>query len=131
MVLIHRYFEEDAEEITFLNINIPTFRTFPLLDMPMLEILAALPRPDYFRNRADKVSIGSETVYASEKYYALGGRGRGDGASVMDTIAHAYGSQTVGILVGPKRVYVHALANAPTHHVVQPATSGPNDEKYC
>ncbi|KAF9366964.1 Histidine biosynthesis bifunctional protein hisB, partial [Podila verticillata] len=59
---------------------------------------------EYFRNGADKVSIGSDAVYAAEKYYALGGRG--DGTSAIETIAHAYGSQAVVISVDPKRVYV-------------------------
>ncbi|KAG0342848.1 hypothetical protein BG000_000611, partial [Podila horticola] len=29
------------------------------------------------------------------------------------------------------RVYVHSPADAPTHHVIEPATPGPNGEKYC
>ncbi|KAF8929104.1 Histidine biosynthesis bifunctional protein hisB [Haplosporangium bisporale] len=91
---------------------------------PALEVAG-----EYFRNGADKVSIGSDAVYAAEKYYALGGRG--DGTSAIETIAHAYGSQAVVISVDPKRVYVHSPADAPTHHVIQPATPGPNGEKYC
>lgn len=154
--LARRYFEEGADEITFLNIT--SFRNCPLLDMPMLEVLRRTSEtvfvpltigggikdvvdPDgkfhpalevageYFRNGADKVSIGSDAVYAAEKYYALGGRG--DGTSAIETIAHAYGSQAVVISVDPKRVYVHSPADAPTHHVIEPATPGPNGEKYC
>ncbi|KAG0016666.1 Histidine biosynthesis bifunctional protein hisB [Podila clonocystis] len=154
--LARRYFEEGADEITFLNIT--SFRNCPLLDMPMLEVLRRTSEtvfvpltigggikdvvdPDgklhpalevageYFRNGADKVSIGSDAVYAAEKYYALGGRG--DGTSAIETIAHAYGSQAVVISVDPKRVYVHSPTDAPTHHVIQPATPGPNGEKYC
>ena len=35
--LARRYFEEGADEITFLNIT--AFRDFPLSDQPMLEVL--------------------------------------------------------------------------------------------
>jgi imidazole glycerol-phosphate synthase len=35
--LARRYFEEGADEVTFLNIT--GFRDFPLGDMPMLEVL--------------------------------------------------------------------------------------------
>ncbi|KAF9181473.1 Histidine biosynthesis bifunctional protein hisB [Haplosporangium sp. Z 767] len=154
--LARRYFEEGADEITFLNIT--SFRNCPLLDMPMLEVLRRTSEtvfvpltigggikdvvdPDgklhpalevageYFRNGADKVSIGSDAVYAAEKYYALGGRG--DGTSAIETIAHAYGSQAVVISVDPKKVYVNSPADAPTHHVIEPLQPGPNGEKYC
>ncbi|KAF9362224.1 Histidine biosynthesis bifunctional protein hisB [Mortierella sp. NVP85] len=154
--LARRYFEEGADEITFLNIT--SFRNCPLLDMPMLEVLKRASEtvfvpltigggikdvvdPDgklhpalevageYFRSGADKVSIGSDAVYAAEKYYALGGRG--DGTSAIETIAHAYGSQAVVISVDPKKVYVHSPADAPTHHVIEPLQPGPNGEKYC
>ncbi|KAF9169948.1 Histidine biosynthesis bifunctional protein hisB [Mortierella sp. AD011] len=154
--LARRYFEEGADEITFLNIT--SFRNCPLLDMPMLEVLRRTSEtvfvpltigggikdvvdPDgqlhpalevageYFRNGADKVSIGSDAVYAAEKYYALGGKG--DGTSAIETIAHAYGSQAVVISVDPKKVYVNSPEDAPTHHVIQPSQLGPNGEKYC
>ncbi|KAG0212068.1 Histidine biosynthesis bifunctional protein hisB, partial [Mortierella sp. GBA43] len=91
--LARRYFEEGADEITFLNIT--SFRNCPLLDMPMLEVLKRTSEtvfvpltigggikdvvdPDgklhpalevageYFRSGADKVSIGSDAVYAAE-----------------------------------------------------------------
>ncbi|KAF9929854.1 Histidine biosynthesis bifunctional protein hisB, partial [Modicella reniformis] len=91
--LARRYFEEGADEITFLNIT--SFRNCPLMDMPMLEVLRRTSEsvfvpltigggikdvvdPDgkvhtalqvageYFRNGADKVSIGSDAVYAAE-----------------------------------------------------------------
>ncbi|KAF9208399.1 Histidine biosynthesis bifunctional protein hisB [Haplosporangium sp. Z 27] len=154
--LARRYFEEGADEITFLNIT--SFRNCPLLDMPMLEVLRRTSEtvfvpltigggikdvvdPDgqlhpalevageYFRNGADKVSIGSDAVYAAEKYYALGGMG--DGTSAIETIAHAYGSQAVVISVDPKKVYVNSPEDAPTHHVIEPSQLGPNGEKYC
>ena len=37
--LAERYFEEGADEITFLNIT--GFRDFPLGDLPMLDVLKA------------------------------------------------------------------------------------------
>ncbi len=40
--LAHRYYEEGADEITFLNIT--GFRDFPLEDMPMLEVLKQTSR---------------------------------------------------------------------------------------
>ena len=153
--LARRYFEEGADEITFLNIT--SFRNCPLLDMPMLEVLRRASEtvfvpltigggikdvvdPDgklhpalevageYFRNGADKVSIGSDAVYAAEKFYAMGGQG--DGTSAIETIAHAYGSQAVVISVDPKKVYVNSPSDT-THHVVEPAQLGPNGERYC
>ncbi|KAF9579673.1 Histidine biosynthesis bifunctional protein hisB [Lunasporangiospora selenospora] len=154
--LARRYFEEGADEVTFLNIT--SFRNCPLQDTPMLEVLKRTSEtvfvpltigggikdvvdPDgklhsalevageYFRSGADKVSIGSDAVYAAEKYYALGGKG--DGTSAIETIAHAYGSQAVVISVDPKKVYVRSPEDAPTHHVIEPQQPGPNGEKYC
>ncbi|KAF9917140.1 Histidine biosynthesis bifunctional protein hisB [Lobosporangium transversale] len=154
--LARRYFEEGADEITFLNIT--SFRNCPLMDTPMLEVLRRASEtvfvpltigggikdvvdPDgklhpalevageYFRSGADKVSIGSDAVYAAEKFYALGGRG--DGTSAIETIAHAYGSQAVVISVDPKKIYVNSPSDAPTHHVIEAQQPGPNGEKYC
>ncbi|KAG0008292.1 Histidine biosynthesis bifunctional protein hisB [Entomortierella chlamydospora] len=144
--LARRYFEEGADEITFLNIT--SFRNCPLLDMPMLEVLRRTSEtvfvpltigggikdvvdPDgqlhpalevageYFRNGADKVSIGSDAVYAAEKYYALGGKG--DGTSAIETIAHAYGSQAVVISDVKDAVSIPVIASSgagsPQHFV--------------
>ncbi|KAG2120816.1 uncharacterized protein F5147DRAFT_663386 [Suillus discolor] len=58
----------------------------------------------YFRVGADKVSIGSEAVYAVEKVRAAGGIL--DGSSAIETIAKVYGSQAVVVSIDPKRVYV-------------------------
>ncbi|KAG0256418.1 Histidine biosynthesis bifunctional protein hisB [Actinomortierella ambigua] len=153
--LARRYFEEGADEVTFLNIT--SFRNCPLQDTPMLEVLRQTSEtvfvpltigggikdvvdPDgtvhpalevageYFRSGADKVSIGSDAVYAAEKFYALGGKG--DGTSAIETIAHAYGSQAVVISVDPKRVYV-ASPSETAHHVIEAQEPGPNGEKYC
>ncbi|SJM82983.1 probable Imidazole glycerol phosphate synthase hisHF [Zygosaccharomyces bailii] len=129
--LAQKYYEQGADEVTFLNIT--SFRDCPLKDTPMLEVLrlaaktvfvpltvgggikdvvdvdgTKIPALDvaslYFRSGADKVSIGTDAVYAAEKYYSMGGHG--DGTSPIETISKAYGAQAVVISVDPKRVYV-------------------------
>lgn len=129
--LAQKYYEQGADEVTFLNIT--SFRDCPLKDTPMLEVLrlaaktvfvpltvgggikdivdvdgTKIPALEvaslYFRSGADKVSVGTDAVYAAEKYYELGGRG--DGTSPIETISKAYGAQAVVISVDPKRVYV-------------------------
>ncbi|KAF7721271.1 Histidine biosynthesis bifunctional protein hisB [Apophysomyces ossiformis] len=151
--LARRYFEEGADEITFLNIT--SFRNCPLADLPMLEVLKRASEtvfvpltigggirdvvdPDgtvysayevagkYFKSGADKVSIGSDAVYAAEKYLAEGK----DGSSAIEKIAQAYGAQAVVISVDPRRVYVKEPSDT-THHVVKASQPGPNGEEYC
>ncbi|CCF59394.1 hypothetical protein KAFR_0G03620 [Kazachstania africana CBS 2517] len=129
--LAQKYFQQGADEITFLNIT--SFRDCPLRDAPMLEVLklaaktifvpltvgggikdivdvdgSVIPAMEvaglYFRAGADKVSIGTDAVYAAEKFYQLGGRG--DGSSPIETISAAYGAQAVVISVDPRRIYV-------------------------
>ncbi|CAL9728306.1 imidazole glycerol phosphate synthase hisHF [Monosporozyma unispora] len=130
--LAQRYYEQGADEVTFLNIT--SFRDCPLKDTPMLEVLrlaaktvfvpltvgggikdiidvdgTKVPALEvaslYFRSGADKVSIGTDAVYAAENYYANGNKG--DGSSPIETISKAYGAQAVVISVDPKRVYVN------------------------
>ncbi|SCU81167.1 LAFA_0C03092g1_1 [Lachancea sp. 'fantastica'] len=125
------YYEQGADEVTFLNIT--SFRDCPLRDTPMLDVLRMAAKTVfvpltvgggikditdvdgkvipalqvaalYFQSGADKVSIGTDAVYAAEKYYALGGHG--DGTSPIETISKPYGAQAVVISVDPKRVYV-------------------------
>ncbi|ORZ14138.1 hypothetical protein BCR42DRAFT_418119 [Absidia repens] len=81
---------------------------------------------EYFRSGADKVSIGSDAVYAAEKYLAEGK----DGKSAIETIAKAYGAQAVVISVDPRRVYVNDPSET-THHVVKASQLGPKGEQYC
>jgi glutamine amidotransferase/cyclase len=83
---------------------------------------------EYFRSGADKVSIGSDAVYAAEKFYA--NDCVPDGTSAIETIAHCYGSQAVLISVDPKRVYVKDPSET-NHHVIETPYPGPNGEKYC
>ena len=99
VTLAQRYFEEGADEIVFLNIT--SFRQGVLDDAPMLKVLekasenifvpltvgggirdytdaagrtwsALEVAARYFRAGADKVSIGSDAVYAAEKFRESG-----------------------------------------------------------
>ena len=152
--LARRYYENGADEITFLNIT--GFRDFPLKDMPMIEVLkqtsknvfvpltigggirdfkdkngrfySALEVADaYFRSGADKISIGSDAVLIVEQYLQSG---KATGKSAIEEISRVYGSQAVVISIDPQRVYVNAPNDVP-HHVIQTATPGPNGEQYC
>lgn len=153
--LAGRYFEEGADEVTFLNIT--GFRDFPLGDLPMLEVLrqasegvfvpltvgggireftdgtgkhysALQVAAEYFRSGADKVSIGSDAVLAVEEYLARGGAK--DGSTAIEQISRVYGAQAVVISIDPKRVYVASPED--THHfTVKTSKPGPNGEQYC
>jgi len=154
--LAKRYYEEGADEITFLNIT--SFRDCPLRDLPMIEVLKRasesifvpltigggirdLTDPDgvfhpalevageYFRSGADKVSIGSDAVYATEQFIARGNKPSGDTA--IEQISKVYGAQAVVISVDPRRVYVKSPEDAPNHHVLPTKYPGPNGENYC
>lgn len=83
---------------------------------------------EYFRSGADKVSIGSDAVYAAENYISSGGIKTGN--SSIETIAAAYGRQAVVISVDPKRVYVRA-PDAVKHHVIKTKYPSPIGEEYC
>jgi imidazole glycerol-phosphate synthase len=153
--LAQRYYEEGADEITFLNIT--SFRNYPLVDLPMLEILRRtaervfvpltigggirdLVDPDgtrhsaldvttmYFQSGADKVSIGSDAVLAVEEYLARGKKL--DGTTSIETIAAAYGNQAVVVSVDPRRVYVNSPSDT-THHAIKVSRPGPNGEQYA
>jgi glutamine amidotransferase/cyclase len=152
--LARRYYDEGADEITFLNIT--AFRDFPLEDQPMLEVLRRTSaevfvpltigggiRPytdadgrhysaldvasEYFGSGADKISIGSDAVHTVEQILAQGGR---TGDSAIEEIAHRYGSQAVVISIDPRRVYVSSPDDT-GHHTVETAIPGPNGERYC
>jgi glutamine amidotransferase/cyclase len=150
-----KYYEQGADEVTFLNIT--SFRNCPVADTPMLEILrrtsetvfvpltigggirdtvdtdgTAISALDiatmYFKSGADKVSIGSDAVTAAEAYYASGKQLTGKTA--IESISSAYGNQAVVISVDPKRAYVSSPSATP-HHTIKTCTPGPNGEEYC
>jgi glutamine amidotransferase/cyclase len=152
--LAKRYYDEGADEITFLNIT--GFRDFPLQDQPMLEVLqqtsenvfvpltigggireftdgegkfySALDVASaYFRAGADKISIGSDAVAAVEQYLATGKR---TGQSSIERISQVYGAQAVVISVDPRRVYVASPDDIP-HATIATSYPGPNGEQYC
>jgi glutamine amidotransferase/cyclase len=152
--LARRYYEEGADEITFLNIT--GFRDFPLEDMPMIEVLkqtsrhvfvpltigggirdytdkdgrrySALEVADaYFRSGADKISIGSDAVTVVERYLS---EGRASGESAIEEISRVYGRQAVVISIDPRRVYVESPDQTP-HQAFATRFPGPRGENYC
>jgi len=152
--LAGRYYEEGADEITFLNIT--GFRDFPLKDMPMLEVLERTSQnvfvpltigggirdytdvdgrhysslqvaSEYFRSGADKISIGSDAVLIVEEVLK---NGCSTGMSSIEQISRVYGNQAVVISVDPRRVYV-ATPDAVPHQTIRTAFPGPNGERYC
>lgn len=177
--LAKRYYAEGADEICFLNIT--SFRSCPLHDQPMLAVVAQSAEtvfvpltigggirdtmdPDgtsrsaldvasaYFAAGADKVSIGSDAVYAVEDLLQRKtNKSQINGASLsvsgISAIAEGYGSQAVVVSVDPKRVYVDSPEDCPEAHRLclvdlssssLPGSSqsiqadlGPKGEKYC
>ncbi|MGV1099911.1 imidazole glycerol phosphate synthase subunit HisF [Thiovibrio sp. JS02] len=152
--LARRYYEEGADEVTFLNIT--AFRAFPLKDQPMREVLERTSEQvfvpltigggireftdsegrhysaldvasEYFRSGADKISIGSDAVEIVEEYRKTG---RKTGQSSIEQISRVYGNQAVVISVDPRRVYVKSPADTP-RHTIKTAFPGPNGEEYC
>jgi glutamine amidotransferase/cyclase len=152
--LARRYYDDGADEITFLNIT--GFRDFPLKDMPMLEVLRQTSRnvfvpltigggirhytdaegthysalqvaAEYFRSGADKISIGSDAVYIAEAFTRTG---EANGESAIEQISAVYGNQAVVISIDPRRVYVMSPEDV-THHVIPTAIPGPKGEQYC
>ena len=152
--LAKRYYEEGADEITFLNIT--SFRNSPLTDQPMLDVLKRTSETvfvpltigggirdfidcngkfvsalevagEYFRSGADKISIGSDAVYATEEYL----RCKKVTSNAITEISRVYGRQAVVISVDPKRIYVASESEADGHHVIRTSRVGPNGENLC
>ncbi|THB80498.1 MAG: imidazole glycerol phosphate synthase subunit HisF [Desulfobacteraceae bacterium] len=155
VALAKRYYEDGADEITFLNIT--GFRDFPLEDLPMIQVLKETSKQvfvpltigggirdytdssgkyysaldvaaQYFRSGADKVSIGSDAVYIAMDYLKTGKK---TGTSAIETISRVYGNQAVVISIDPKRVYVNHPDDAPDHRVIETRLPGPGGETYC
>lgn len=149
------YYQDGADEVAFLNIT--SFRSCPLTDMPMLQVLentstnvfvpltigggirsftdengkkwnAIDVAGSYFRSGADKVSIGSDAVLEAERYYE--NDCKLDGLSSIEQISHRYGAQAVVISLDPRRVYVKDENDTP-HHTIKTKTPGPNGEQFC
>ncbi|BGP23410.1 glutamine amidotransferase / cyclase [Rhodotorula toruloides] len=170
--LARRYYAEGADEVAFLNIT--SFRSCPLHDQPMLDVVRQSAEtvfvpltigggirdsvdPDgttrsalevagtYFRCGADKVSIGSDAVFAVEELLAADGKKTGK--TSIETISYAYGAQAVVVSFDPKRVYANSIDEIPEAHrpcavdLAGPLASapdkelklelGPNGERYC
>ncbi len=152
--LAGRYYEQGADEITFLNIT--GFRDFPLEDMPMLEVLRRTSKnvfvpltigggirdytdqngrhytalevaTEYFRSGADKVSIGSDAVRIAE---AVIKTGKQSGGSSIEQISAVYGNQAVVVSIDPRRIYV-ASPDQVSHPVIETTIPGPNGERFC
>jgi imidazole glycerol-phosphate synthase len=152
--LAEKYYQDGADEITFLNIT--GFRDFPLEDMPMLEVLKQTSlnvfvpltigggirdytdkngkyysslnvASEYFRSGADKISIGSDAVLIVEEYLKSG---KGTGQSSIERISRVYGNQAVVISIDPKRVYVKS-PHGIRHHVIETEFPGSEGEIYC
>jgi glutamine amidotransferase/cyclase len=153
--MARKYYEQGADEVTFLNIT--SFRNCPLADLPMLEILrqtsetvfvpltigggirdtvdsdgqkfsALSVATMYFKSGADKVSIGSDAVTAAEEYYANDQKLTGNTA--IETISAAYGKQAVVVSVDPRRVYVKS-PDLTSHTTMATQFPGPACEGYC
>jgi len=152
--LAKRYYQEGADEVTFLNIT--GFRDFPMKDQPMLEVLEKTSEnvfvpltigggireftdsegisytsldvaSAYFRAGADKISIGSDAVYTVEDFLQTGKK---TGTSSIEQISVVYGAQAVVISVDPRRVYVDAPEDT-EHNTIKTTSPGPDGQLYC
>jgi glutamine amidotransferase/cyclase len=152
--LAKTYYEQGADEITFLNIT--GFRDFPLEDIPMMDVLKQTSKnvfvpltigggirdytdkkgkkysalevaTEYFRSGADKISIGSDAVLIAEAYLRTGKK---TGNSSIEQISRVYGAQAVVVSIDPRRVYVSSPDKV-NHPVVKTEQKGPMGEEYC
>ena len=154
--LARGYYEQGADEITFLNIT--QFRAEPLADLPLLAVLRRTSESvfvplcvgggirdyvdsegrvwsslkvaeEYFRSGADKVSIGSDAVLAAEEWWKAGKKG--SGLSCIEQISRVYGAQAVVVSVDPRRVYVASPSDTP-HATIHTSTPSPtSSDAYC
>ncbi|KAL3692092.1 hypothetical protein R1sor_005743 [Riccia sorocarpa] len=152
--LAGQYFRDGADEVTFLNIT--GFRDFPLGDMPMLEVLRRASKEvfvpltvgggirdftdsegryysslevasEYFRSGADKISIGSDAVYAAEEYLKTKEK---TGKTSLEQISYVYGNQAVVVSIDPRRVYVKDPKDVP-YKTVKCSKPGPDGQEYA
>ncbi|XP_038686350.1 imidazole glycerol phosphate synthase hisHF, chloroplastic isoform X2 [Tripterygium wilfordii] len=152
--LAGQYYKDGADEVSFLNIT--GFRDFPLGDLPMLQVLRYTSEnvfvpltvgggirdftdangrhysslevaSEYFRSGADKISIGSDAVYAAEEYLKTGVK---TGKSSLEQISRVYGNQAVVVSIDPRRVYCNS-PNDVEFKAVRLSKPGPNGEEYA
>ncbi|XP_027169968.1 imidazole glycerol phosphate synthase hisHF, chloroplastic [Coffea eugenioides] len=152
--LAGQYYKDGADEVSFLNIT--GFRDFPLGDLPMLQVLRYTSEnvfvpltvgggirdftdgngryysslevaSEYFRSGADKVSIGSDAVYAAEEFLKTGEK---TGKSSLEQISWVYGNQAVVVSIDPRRVYVKD-PDTVKFKTIPVRKPGPNGEKYA
>ncbi|KAG5546561.1 hypothetical protein RHGRI_018663 [Rhododendron griersonianum] len=152
--LAGKYYRDGADEISFLNIT--GFRDFPLGDLPMLQVLRYTSErvfvpltvgggirdftdgsgryysslevaSEYFRSGADKVSIGSDAVYAAEEYIRSGVK---TGKSSIEQISRVYGNQAVVVSIDPRRVFLKNPDDV-DFKTVRVSNPGPNGEEYA
>lgn len=152
--LAGQYYKDGADEVTFLNIT--GFRDFPLGDLPMLQVLRYTSEnvfvpltvgggirdftdvngrhysslevaSEYFRSGADKISIGSDAVYAAEEYLRTGVK---TGKSSLEQISKVYGNQAVVVSIDPRRVYVKDPSDV-EFKTVRLTNPGPNGEEFA
>lgn len=157
------YFQQGADEICFLNIT--SFRQFPLADQQMLTLLKQASRRifvpltvgggirdwtdeqgvlhtaldvagAYFKNGADKVSIGSDAVLAAEQLVNSTTPKTTSTTSSIEQISKTYGKQAVVVSVDPKRVYCHEATSSPSmtedeRGCITALKPGPKGETFC
>ncbi|KHG08461.1 hypothetical protein F383_14719 [Gossypium arboreum] len=152
--LAGQYYKDGADEVSFLNIT--GFRDFPLGDLPMLQVLRHTSEnvfvpltvgggirdftdangryysslevaSEYFRSGADKISIGSDAVYAAEEYIKTKVK---TGKSSLEQISKVYGNQAVVVSIDPRRVYVQG-PNDVQFKTIRVPKPGPNGEEYA
>ncbi|KAL8033534.1 hypothetical protein ABFX02_13G165600 [Erythranthe guttata] len=152
--LAGQYYKDGADEVSFLNIT--GYRDFPLGDLPMLQVLQYASEnifvpltvgggirdftdgngryysslevaAEYFRSGADKVSIGSDAVYAAEEYLKTKVK---TGKSSLEQISRVYGNQAVVVSIDPRRVYLKD-PNDVELKSVRVSKPGPNGEEFA
>ncbi|XP_022739464.1 imidazole glycerol phosphate synthase hisHF, chloroplastic-like isoform X4 [Durio zibethinus] len=152
--LAGQYYKDGADEVSFLNIT--GFRDFPLGDLPMLEVLRHTSEnvfvpltvgggirdftdangrhysslevaSEYFRSGADKISIGSDAVYAGEEYIKTKVK---TGNSSLEQISRVYGNQAVVVSIDPRRVYLKS-PNDVQFKTISVTKPGPSGEEYA
>ncbi|XP_058002199.1 imidazole glycerol phosphate synthase hisHF, chloroplastic-like [Hevea brasiliensis] len=152
--LAGQYYKDGADEVSFLNFT--GFRGFPLGDLPMLQVLRYTSEnvfvpltvgggirdftdangryysslevaSEYFRSGADKISIGSDAVYATEEYLRTKVK---TGKSSIEQISRVYGNQAVVVSIDPRRVYLKNPSDL-EFKAVRVTNPGPNGEEYA